>query len=101
MTKEKVENELKSIKDMLDVMSNNSQEFLNIEEASNFLKISKSSVYKLTHFKKLKFSKPNGKKIIFKRIDLVNFIENGFSKTQIEYSKLADELTDRTLKKRK
>lgn len=48
--------------------------FLTSEEAAEFLSISKSSLYKLTHKKILPFYKPNGKLIYFKKLDLLDFI---------------------------
>lgn len=47
---------------------------LGIEEASEFLKVSKSFLYKLTAEGSIKHYKP-GKRIVFLESDLIDFIE--------------------------
>lgn len=49
-------------------------EFLNAQNAAQFLGISKSALYKLTSKGKIKFYKPSGKLIYFFKDDLVNYI---------------------------
>lgn len=49
---------------------NQDEKPLTLIEASNYLNISKSFLYKLTHLKKITHFKPNGKKIYFQRADL-------------------------------
>lgn len=101
MTNEQLKKEFESMKEMLSEMSLNTKEYLNVQEASKFLHLSVSSIYKLTYADKIKYSKPNGKIILFRRSDLVDFIESGFSTTQEEYYRLADAMIDKTLKKRR
>lgn len=43
-------------------------------EASKYLNISKSYLYKMTHKKLITHFKPNGKKIYFQRADLNNWL---------------------------
>lgn len=43
---------------------------LDVKEACRYLNISDSFIYKLTSTKKLPYSKPNGKKIWFRKSDL-------------------------------
>ncbi len=51
------------------------KDILNLEEACFFLGISKSTMYKITsEGKKLRFFKPSGKLIYFKRKDLEDFM---------------------------
>ena len=50
--------------------------FLNLKEACNFLKVSSSLLYKLTSNKKIKYFKPTGRLIYFDREDLINFIKS-------------------------
>lgn len=50
--------------------------FLNSNEASLYLDISKSYMYRLTMDKTIPFYKPNGKKMYFKKIDLDNFLNS-------------------------
>lgn len=101
MTQENLQKDLESIKEMLVEMNMHTKEYLNVQEASKFLHLSVSSIYKLTHADKIKYSKPNGKIILFRRSDLVDFIEAGFSTTHEDYLKLADVMIDKTFKKRK
>ncbi len=101
MLQEELKKEFEIIKEMLVEMNMHTKEYLNVQEASKFLHLSVSSIYKLTYADKIKYSKPNGKIILFRRTDLVEFIESGFSTTQEEYYKLADAMIDKTLKKRK
>ena len=48
-------------------------EFLSFKEAVAYLGISKSTLYKLTSSKQIRFYKPKGK-IFFKQEDLVSFM---------------------------
>lgn len=101
MTNEQLKQEMESMKEMLSEMSLNTKEYLNVEETSRFLHLSVSSVYKLTHGGKIRYSKSGGKKILFRRSDLVEYIEKGFSSTSEEYKKLTDKMIDRTFKNRR
>lgn len=49
------------------------KEFLTVKEAAIFLGCSLSHVYKLTHERRVNYSKPNGKSIYFKRENLVEY----------------------------
>lgn len=101
MSNEQLKQEMESIKSMLSEMSLNTKEYLDVEETAKFLHLSTSSVYKLTHGGKIRYSKSGGKKILFRRSDLVEYIENGFSSTSEEYQKVMDKMIDNTLKKRR
>lgn len=46
---------------------------LDVEQASLFLNLSTSTIYKLTSLKKLPHHKPGGKKIYFRREDLIKY----------------------------
>jgi len=59
------------------------RDFLNLNEACQFLDYSKSYLYKLTHLKKIPHYKPNGKKLYFKKNDLKNWITRNKVKTNI------------------
>lgn len=62
------------------------KEFLTLDEAAEYLSLSKSAVYKMTSKKEIPFYNPGGKKIYFKRIELDSWILNGKveSASQIE-----------------
>ena len=100
MTNEQLKQEIESMKEMLSEMSLNTKEYLDVEETAKFLYLSTSSVYKLTHGGKIRYSKSGGKKILFRRSDLIEYVEKGFSTTNEEYQKLADKMIDKTLKRR-
>lgn len=53
---------------------------INVTEAAQLLKISVATVYQMTHRREIPFYKiPGGKKLIFKRKELVNFLQSGRS----------------------
>ncbi len=56
----------------------------NTEETCEYLKISKSSLYKMTSKRKIPFSKPNGGKMYFKKEDLDNWMLSNKSKSTEE-----------------
>jgi excisionase family DNA binding protein len=59
---------------------------LTVDEACEFMGVSKSTLYKLTHKRKIRFSKPNGRKIYFAKSDLIAWMSRNQVKTseQIE-----------------
>lgn len=50
------------------------KEILTFEEASRYLGLSKSNLYKKTSLNQIPFYKPNGKMIYFKRADLDQYM---------------------------
>jgi len=65
-------NRLKQIESLLEKTSQ--KEFLNANEASEYLNISTNYLYKLTSEKKFPFYKPSGKLIYFKKSELNEWI---------------------------
>ncbi|MBZ0182898.1 MAG: helix-turn-helix domain-containing protein [Melioribacteraceae bacterium] len=63
--------------------------FLTVNEASQFLNISKSHLYKLIHFKKISHFKPNGKLVYFDKIDLLDYIKQNRINSEREIEQLA------------
>ena len=55
-------------------MVEENQKPLTFDEACEFLGVSKSLLYKLTHKREIKFSKPSGGKIYFARSDLIEWM---------------------------
>ena len=55
-------------------LNKNQNEILSLCEASEFLKLAKSSVYKLTSAKKIPHFVPGGKRIYFKKSDLEDWV---------------------------
>jgi len=62
-----IETELKEIRQLLTAQTD---EPLNIDEACKYLSLSKSFVYKLTSKGQIPYFKPNNKKIYFKKSEL-------------------------------
>ena len=60
--------------EVLENILNVAKEVLNLEEASLFLGISKSSLYKMTHKHELPFYRPNGKLIYFEKTELLKWM---------------------------
>jgi excisionase family DNA binding protein len=49
---------------------------LDFESARRFLGVSCSTLYKMTFLKKIPFSKPGGKKVYFKKSDLIKWMNS-------------------------
>lgn len=60
-------------------------------EASKYLNVSKSYLYKLTSAKKITHFKPNGKKIYFQKSDLNNWIYRNKMKSDSEIDQEAND----------
>ena len=70
-----LENRLKIIEDLLQERHHNDVVFLNIDEASEFIKMKVSSIYQLKYQGKIPYYK-RGKLLLFKKSELVNWIES-------------------------
>lgn len=57
---------------------------LSFRKACEYLGVSKSQLYKLTHKKKISYYKPNGKMIYFKESDLHEWLSKNKIKTNVE-----------------
>jgi len=79
---EKIEQKLDDLKRVMLVQKS----VLSISEASEYTGYSMSFLYKLTHFKKIAFYKPNGRKVFFERDVLDAYLRQGLVETseQIE-----------------
>ncbi|MBU1100599.1 MAG: helix-turn-helix domain-containing protein [Bacteroidetes bacterium] len=51
--------------------------YMRPKEAASYLGISINTIYKLIFEKKIKYSKPNGKVVLFKKEDLDEFVRSG------------------------
>lgn len=71
-----IQNELKAIKELLKKQIIQQKETLTIEEASEFLGLSISRLYKMTSNKEIPYYKPGGKKIYLNRTELEQWILN-------------------------
>ena len=75
--------------EVLENILNVAKEVLNLEEASLFLGISKSSLYKLTHKHELPFYRPNGKLIYFEKTELLKWMRQCRVKADSEIKEAA------------
>jgi len=55
-------------------MYKNSKPFLSVQEAADFLNLSKASIYRLVHTDKIKYYKPGGKVLYFAKEALEDYI---------------------------
>lgn len=67
---------------------------LNVKEASELLNLAKQTIYGLTSRNQIPFFK-RGKKLYFKKQELLKWIEEGRAKTTTETNKEADEYLKR------
>lgn len=51
-----------------------SSNYLNARDAAQFLGVPLSSLYRFTHLRLIRYSRPTGKRIFFKLADLVEFM---------------------------
>lgn len=66
-----------------------SKEVLNLEEAADFLGISKSTIYKMTHLNKLPYFKPAGKLIFFEKKALLDWVRGAKAMSEEEIRQAA------------
>ncbi len=71
-----IQNELKEIKELLRRQAIQQKEILTIDEAAEFLGLSKSRLYKMTSNKEIPYYKPGGKVTYLNRQDLEQWILN-------------------------
>ena len=65
------------------------KEVLNLEEASAFLGIAKSTLYKMTHLNQLPYFKPAGKLIFFEKKALLDWVRGARAMSEEEIRKEA------------
>lgn len=75
-----------------------SKEILTLEEAAEYLQLSKSCLYKMTSSKEVPYYVPGGKKIYFRRIELENWILNSKVNSVNEFDCEAENYLGRTQK---
>jgi len=69
------------------------EKILDAEKAKDFLGVSKAHLYRLTHEKKIKYFKPGGKKIYFRKCDLEEYLLGKLNAVDFGGLELAQELT--------
>lgn len=73
MTKH-LESQLNKIEKLLTTINQNETEFMDINEASKFLKLKKSTIYQLVFKRGIPFHKCT-KKLLFKKSELIEWVE--------------------------
>ncbi len=87
---ETVFDKLLAIENFLKEQTFQQKEYLTVEETAKFLGCSISHIRKLCHYKKLRYYKASGKLVMIKRSDLIDFIEMGLIKSEIDLENEAD-----------
>ena len=67
---EELQKRMEAVEDILD----NAKEVLTVEEASRFMDIARSSLYKMTSDRSIPFYRPNGKMIYFEKANILAWI---------------------------
>lgn len=76
--------ELQSRVNKLENLCYMTKEVLNLEEASAFLGIAKSTLYKMTHLNQLPYFKPAGKLIFFEKKALLDWVRGARAMSEEE-----------------
>ncbi|WP_339622543.1 helix-turn-helix domain-containing protein [uncultured Winogradskyella sp.] len=93
-----IQNEIKEIKDLLLALNIQQKEILTVEDATVYLQLSKSCLFKMTSKKEIPFYKPGGKKIYFKKSELDEWIFNGKILSNDELDSDVEDYLSRTSK---
>ena len=72
-----------------------SKDVLTLEEASLFLGLSRSALYKMTHNNVIPFFRPNGKMIYFEKAELLNWIRAHRVASEAEIAEKAKQVMQR------
>ena len=76
-----------------------SKDMLNPEEAALYLNVSRSYLYKMTSRRMIPHYCPNGKKLFFKRADLIEFQQKNRKSSRIELEAEALSFTTKSNKR--
>ncbi|MFL0170183.1 helix-turn-helix transcriptional regulator [Tenacibaculum maritimum] len=71
-----IQNEIKELKKLVLALNIQQKEILTVEDATVYLQLSKSCLFKMTSKREIPFYKPGGKKIFFKKEELDQWIFN-------------------------
>lgn len=82
----------------LDAVLAATKEMLTIEEAANYIGVTKSHLYKLTSGKKIPFFKPQNKLVYFDKTELNNWLRQNPQKTIDQIKKEANDYVNRKLR---
>jgi len=74
---ENIQEQLFELKELLLKAERKEKQFYSLEQACDYLQLSKPSLYKLTSKKEITYYIPGGKKIYFQKEDLDNWVLSG------------------------
>lgn len=77
--------------EVLESMVFAAKEMLTLEEASSFLGVKKSQLYKMTHTFAIPFFKPNGKMVYFDKSDLLEWLRSNRIMSKVQTQEAARE----------
>ncbi|MCB9207596.1 MAG: helix-turn-helix domain-containing protein [Ignavibacteriales bacterium] len=83
----KIQEILDRITNLEKLVSNDVETYLTFEQAREYLGLSKPYLYELTSKRLVPFYKPTGKKLLFKKSELIQWIEKEKHKDKIEFQK--------------
>jgi excisionase family DNA binding protein len=83
-------NSIEKAIEKLNTVSIEDQEFMNIEQVSSFIGLAKPTVYGLIHDRKIPHFKA-GKRLLFKKSEVVDWITSTRVKTKQEIEQMANE----------
>ncbi len=69
-----IERQLIKIESLINSMQRKETEFMSIDEASQFLKLKKATIYQMVFKREIPFYKST-KKLLFKKSDLIDWVE--------------------------
>lgn len=81
---------LERIEKLVSIQKKGWKKVLNFNEASQYLDLSKSHLYKLTSARAISFYRPNGKLLYFKRKELDDWLLRNRSKSVHDLDQLTD-----------
>ena len=85
---EELQKRMEAVEDILD----NAKEVLTVEEASRFMDIARSSLYKMTSDRSIPFYRPNDKMIYFEKADILAWMRRNRTVSQEEVNEHAQQV---------
>ncbi|WP_395051351.1 helix-turn-helix domain-containing protein [Flavobacterium sp.] len=83
-------NSIEKAIEKLKTASNDDEDFMTIEQVSSFVGLTKATIYGLTHERKIPYFKA-GKRLYFKKSDVINWITSTRVKSKQEIEQMANE----------
>ncbi|MEK6451047.1 MULTISPECIES: helix-turn-helix transcriptional regulator [unclassified Myroides] len=96
--KNQIMHQQQELKDAIEIDRNKQKEMLNVQELSEYIGMSTSSIYKLVYNNKIPFYKPNGKILYFDRVEINAWLRQNKSQS---ISQIEQQALDYSFKNRK